>query len=250
MRRIGALFLYLQSWRILLEKQILLLRELQDVELRIKELKGDQERYPKEIEELDHRITSEREAAQEEKERLQTLEKERRQKEVELNDEGERIKKSKGRLFEVKTNKEYQALLHEIETMELSTSKHEDDILAILEEIDELRTSVSKREGELAVVEKEIRAEIAELEKRVTDLVEEIAVIEKRREEVLKSLDPGLITAYETLKVRRGMALSEVRGGVCQGCYVNIPPQMYNEVQRNEALIRCPNCSRFLFWGK
>jgi len=233
-----------------LKNQILLLRELQEVELKIEGLKGDQERYPLRIKELDERIASEKELAFQEKEKLQNLEKERRRKEGELNDQGEKIKKSKGRLFEVKTNKEYQALLHEIESMETSMSQLEDEILAILEEIDELKGEVSKREGDLVTAEKETRAEIAELEKKLTDLVDEIAAMEGSRDDIIKKLDPELIRAYETLKIRRGTALVAVRRGVCQGCFVNIPPQMFNEVQRNDMLIRCPNCNRFLFWGE
>lgn len=231
-----------------MEKQILLLRELQEAELKIRELKGDQERYPHKIKNLDERLASEKETALQEKERLQILERERRQKEGELNQEGERTKKTKGRLFEVKTNKEYQALLHEIELMEKSTDIKEDEVLAILEEIDQLRGSVSEREGALVTVEKETRAEISQIEEKLAHLVEEIAIMEKRREDIIKTLEPELMKAYETLKGRRGTALAAVKRGVCQGCYVNIPPQMFNEVRRNEMLIRCPNCSRFLFW--
>ncbi len=223
---------------------------MQEVELKIEGLKGDQERYPLRIKDLDERIASEKELAFQEKERLQNLETERRRKEGELNDEGEKIKRSKGRLFEVKTNKEYQALLHEIESMEKSMSQLEDETLSILEEIDELKGTVSKREGDLVTAEKETRAEIGELEQKLTDLVDEIAAMEGSRDDIIKKLDPELIRAYETLKIRRGTALVAVRRGVCQGCFVNIPPQMFNEVQRNDMLIRCPNCNRFLFWGE
>ena len=231
-----------------MKENISLLRELQEAELRIKGLKGDQERYPRKIRELDERLASEKDAARQEKERLQTLEKQRRQKEGELSQEGERIKKTKGRLFEVKTNKEYQALLHEIELMENSSSQKEDEILAILEETDELRESVSKREGALVTFEEEIRAEISQIEEILARAVQEIEATVKRREDIIKTLDGELMRAYETLKSRRGTALAAVRGGACQGCYVNIPPQMFNEVQRNDTLIRCPNCSRFLYW--
>ncbi|MBW2057025.1 MAG: hypothetical protein JRH07_08040 [Deltaproteobacteria bacterium] len=231
-----------------MEKPILLLRELQETELRIEGLRGDQERYPLKIKELDERLKSEKETILQEKERLRLLEKERRRKEGELNEEGEKIKKTKGRLFDVKTNKEYQALLHEIELMESSSDRKEDEILAILEETDELRKTVSKREGSLVAVEKEVRAEISETREKLARLVEEITAMEKRREDIIKSLDGDLLAAYETLKARRGTALAAVRRGACQGCYVNIPPQMSNEVQRNDRLIRCPNCNRFLYW--
>ena len=231
-----------------MKTQILLLRELQEAELRIRVLREGQERHPLEIKHLNEKLTSEEEAAHQERERLQFLEKDRRRKEGELEEQGERIKKTKGRLFEVKTNKEYQALLHEIEMMEESTGKNEDEILSILEEIDQLRGSVSEREGSLAEFGKEVRSEISQIEKQLDQLVEDIDATERRREDIVGTLEPELLRAYETLKQRRGTALAVVKRGVCQGCYVNIPPQMFNEVQRNEALIRCPNCSRFLFW--
>jgi len=232
-----------------LENPVLLLRELQEIELKVGRMKGDQERYPSKIKELDQRLVSEKEAALREKERLETLEKERRWKEGELTEQGERIRKAKGKLFELKTNKEYQAFLHEIEQMENFTGQKEDEILANLEETDQLRESVSKREDALVIVEKETRAEISDIEKKLAQLVEEIATTEKRRKDIIKTMDGGLMKAYEALKVRRGTALAAVKRGACQGCFVNVPPQMFNEVQRNDTLIRCPNCNRFLFWG-
>jgi predicted nucleic acid-binding Zn-ribbon protein len=221
--------------------------ELQEAELRIKGLKGDQESYPRKIKDLDEELTSKKETASRDRERLETLEKERRRKEGELSDEGERIKRTKGRLFEVKTNKEYQALLHEIEAMEHATSQKEDEILSILEEMDQLRASLSERENLLVTVERETHAEISEIEGKMVHLVEDIAAVERRREDIVRSLGGDLMKAYEALKARRGNALAAAIGGACQGCYVNIPPQMFNEVQRNDTLIRCPNCSRFLY---
>jgi hypothetical protein len=231
-----------------LKKQIFLLRELQDTEFKIRGLKGDQDRYPREIEQLQTKLSSEKETAAQDKERLDFLEREHRRKEGDLDELGDKIRKTKGRLFEVKTNKEYQALLHEIGRMEESTDKNEDDILAMLDEIDQLRGSVTQREGDLVNLEQEVRTEVAEIEKKLARIVEEITTAEKRREEIRASLDPDLVRAYETLKQRRGTALTVVKNGVCQGCYVNIPPQMVNEVQRNDTLIRCPNCNRFLVW--
>jgi predicted nucleic acid-binding Zn-ribbon protein len=240
--------LYIGLGRNFLKEQIILLRELQDTEVRIRGLKNDQERYPREIDQLNEKLSSEKETASREKERLEFLERERRRKEGELDGLGEKIKKSKGRLFEVKSNKEYQALLHEIGRMEESTSRNEDEILALLDEIDELRGSVSQREGDLVTVEKETQDEVAKIEGALTHIVKEIDAAEKQRKKILASMNPDLVKAYETLKQRRGRALALVKRGVCQGCYVNIPPQMFNEVQRNDTLIRCPNCNRFLFW--
>jgi predicted nucleic acid-binding Zn-ribbon protein len=69
------------------------------------------------------------------------------------------------------------------------------------------------------------------------------------REEVLQELAPEHVERYNTLKKKRnGIAIVLVKNEGCQGCYVNIPPQMYNEVQKYKEIILCPNCNRILYW--
>ena len=87
------------------------------------------------------------------------LEKERRKKEGHLNLEQEKIKRAEWRMFEVKTNKEYQALLNEIEAIKEATSREEEEILQVLEEIDELRKNLAKREKEMTTNLEKIETE-------------------------------------------------------------------------------------------
>jgi hypothetical protein len=58
-----------------------------------------------------------------------------------------------------------------------------------------------------------------------------------------------LITRYELIFARRGgTAVVEVTGGICQGCYMNIPPQLWNEIIRSEKVNLCPSCQRILYY--
>ena len=116
--------------------QLDLLWELQKIDLELRNLKEAQEGYPKEIKHLDEKQKLEREKIQKEKEKVESLEKDRRHKEGELSLEQEKVKKTEGRMFEVKTNKEYQALLTEIDTLKGASSREEEEILQLLEEID------------------------------------------------------------------------------------------------------------------
>ena len=100
-----------------MREQLELLWELQKIDLELKSIKEERDRYPKEMKKLDERQNIEKERIQKEKEKIELLEKERRQKEGHLNAEQEKIKRAEGRMFEVKTNKEYQALLSEIEAI-------------------------------------------------------------------------------------------------------------------------------------
>src|SRR5512136_1134782 len=106
-----------------LRDQLDLLWELQKIDLDLRHIKEERERYPKEIKKLDEKKNIEKEKIQKEKEKVDLLEKERRQKEGHLNLEQEKVKRAEGRMFEVKTNKEYQALLNEIEAIKEASSR-------------------------------------------------------------------------------------------------------------------------------
>jgi uncharacterized protein len=232
-----------------LKEQLDLLWELQRIDLELRGIKTSQEGYPKEIKRLDERQKAEKEKIQKEREKVELLEKERRHKEGQLTLEQEKVKKTEGRMSEVKTNKEYQAILTEIDTMKGAHNREEEEILQLLDEIDELKKSLSKREKEIASILTKIEGEKKTLQEKMT---RDEAILKRqieRREIVAKQLESNLYKLYNTLKEKRqGVGVVSARQETCQGCYVNVPPQMFIEVQKNNAVIRCPNCNRILYW--
>ena len=232
-----------------MKEQLELLWELQKIDLTLKRIKEERDRFPKEMKKLDEKQNIEKEKVQKEKEKMESLEKERRQKEKNLNTEQEKIKRAEGRMFEVKTNKEYQALLTEIETIKEATSREEEEILQILEEIDELKKDLLKREKEVTTTLEKIEKEKKKIQEKM-DQGDGLWKEQKERREILsKQLESGLFKLYNTLKEKRqGVGVVNVKDETCQGCFVNIPPQMFIEVQKYNTLIRCPNCNRILYW--
>ena len=229
--------------------QLELLWELQKIDLTLQEIKGERERYPKEMRRLDEKQSIEKDKIKKEKEKVELLEKERRQKEGHLSLEQEKIKRAEGRMFEVKTNKEYQALLKEIETIKEANSREEEVILRVMDEIDALKKDLAKREKEISATVSKIEAEKNVIEAGVSQSEVLWKKQMERREVLSKQLDSNLFRLYNTLKEKRqGVGMVAARQETCQGCYVNIPPQMYNELQRNNTLVRCPNCNRVLYW--
>jgi predicted nucleic acid-binding Zn-ribbon protein len=232
-----------------LREQLELLRELQKIDLTLKKIKEERDRFPKEMKKLDEREHIEKERIQKEREKIESLEKERRQKERNLNTEQEKIKKAEGRMFEVKTNKEYQALLSEVEAIKEVTSREEEEILKILEEIDELKKDLLKREKEVTTTLEKIEREKKKIQEKMDQGDGLWKEQKERRETLSKQVDSGLYKLYNTLKEKRqGVGVVNVREETCQGCFVNVPPQMFIEVQKNNAIIRCPNCNRILYW--
>ena len=229
--------------------QLELLWELQKIDLSLKSMSEERDRYPKEIKKLDENQDMERERIQKEREKIDLLEKERRRKEGHLNTEQEKIKRAEGRMFEVKTNKEYQALLSEIEGIKETNSREEEEILQVMDEIDELKKDLSKREKEMAITAERIEAEKRKIQERMAhgDAVWKQQV--QRREVLSKQIESKLFKLYNTLKEKRqGVGVVSVKQETCQGCFVHVPPQMFIEVQKTNSLIRCPNCNRILYW--
>jgi predicted nucleic acid-binding Zn-ribbon protein len=232
-----------------LRDQLELLWELQKIDLLLKTLKEERDRYPKEMKKLDENQVIEKERIQKEREKIESLEKERRRKEGNLNVEQEKIKRAEGRMFEVKTNKEYQALLSEIEVIKEVNSREEEEILQVMDEIDELKKDLSRREKEMAITMEKIEAEKRKIQE---GMARGDAVWKKqleRREVLSKQIESKLFKLYNTLKEKRqGIGVVSAKQETCQGCFVNVPPQMFIEVQKNNSLIRCPNCNRILYW--
>ena len=232
-----------------MREQLGLLWELQRIDLNLKHIKEERDRFPKEMKRLEESQNIEKERIQKEKEKIELLEKERRKKEGHLNAEFEKIKRAESRMMEVKTNKEYQALLSEIEAIKEANSRKEEEILQVLEEIDELKKDLLKREKEMATHLEKIEAQRKLIQDKMVKGEGEWKRRMERREVLTKQIESSLFKLYNTLKEKRqGISVVRVKQETCQGCFVNIPPQMFIEVQKNNAIIRCPNCNRILYW--
>ncbi|MGQ9508899.1 MAG: zinc ribbon domain-containing protein [Thermodesulfobacteriota bacterium] len=232
-----------------MKEQLELLWELQKIDLDLKYIKEEREQFPKEMKKLEEKQNLEKERFQKEKEKLESLEKERRKKERELQIEQEKIKKAEGKMSEVKTNKEYQALLAEIDTVKESASRIEEDILIVMEEIDEIKKHLLKKEKEMASNLEKIEAEKKRIQERMAE-GEKVWKEKMERKDILsKQIESDLFKLYNTLKEKRhGVGIVRVEKETCQGCFVHVPPQMFIEVQKTNSLIRCPNCNRILYF--
>jgi len=230
------------------KKQLQLLWKLQTMERQIEEAQKEQESYPLALERLEGLLKAQEEKKEEEKRRIEELERERVKLEGELEIESERTKRSQLKLLEIKTNKEYQALLKEIEMGKEHSSQQEEEIIRMLDEIDRLKTDYAGTVERAHRERKEIEEEQAKVKEQMVAVEQNITHWHQNREEIVRELDPDLLKRYTTLKERRnGIAVVLVKNEGCQGCYVNIPPQMYNEVQKNKEIIVCPNCHRILY---
>jgi predicted nucleic acid-binding Zn-ribbon protein len=161
----------------------------------------------------------------------------------------ELLKKTKARQFEVKTNKEYEAILKEIETIEAKNSEAEDQIITLLDEIDRGKAAFVNTEKEFKEFERRYESDRKMIEDELGALDSELKVLQEKSEAVRLKIDSALLKKYEAIKtINMGLAVVPAWKEVCQGCHMNIPPQLYNELQKTVQLITCPNCNRILYW--
>lgn len=232
-----------------MEHELGTLYEAQKIELQIIEKETKLQTAPKRLKEMDEELKQLKEKLEREKVVFEELEKERRKKEKELDVDKEKIKKIESKLYEVKTNKEYQALLKEIEAAKTTNDKTEEDILTLMEKIEELKKDHTSSQVRLQKREKEIEIEKTRLDTEIKSMDKIIGELKAQRDNLLSVLSSELTSKYNMLKGRRGgIAVTNVKNGVCLGCFMNIPPQLFIEVTKNKKLIQCPSCNRILYF--
>lgn len=182
--------------------------------------------------------------------RAEWLEKDklRQEKEQLLQEESKKATEKRMRMSRIKNIKELQALQREIDQIKLGNAQLEEELIKLLEEAEVCATSLKAKEEELKKLQDEWKEKRGELEAQVAGIEQAVAEASAVRQAIATRLNGELIERYELIFSRRGgMAVVTVSEGICQGCYMNIPPQLWNEIIRSEKLILCPSCHRILY---
>ncbi|CCK80515.1 zinc ribbon domain-containing protein [Desulfobacula toluolica] len=222
--------------------------KLQEAETQIFRLKTVLEKVEKEKENLSIRLKQFGNALEDHKENLSSAVKACRDIEMEIQIIDERIVKSNEKLRMVKTNKEYQLFLREVDDNKKRKDALETELLEHLDEKEKMEKIVQENENEYKLLKDQIDAEQNDIDKKSIDDRELLDEYLDRQEEIGKSLDPSLMNRFAKIsKMNGGLAVVNVENEVCMGCFMNVPPQLYIEVQRGNSLISCPQCSRILY---
>ncbi len=182
-------------------------------------------------------------------EKVELLEKRRRDLEAESEDELVRVKDRQTKLMNVQTNREYQSLLKEIEDGKKANSERDDELVRLLERVEALREKIVEESNLCKEEESILVQEESEVVKQAGKLAAQKEKIVKMRGDKSGDIVENLLKKYNLLREKRnGLAIVGVCNAVCQGCYMNIPPQMFNELLKGEQLLSCPTCNRMMYY--
>ena len=161
-----------------------------------------------------------------------------------------RLTKFKDQLASVKTNREYQAMQHEIATAQSDLGTVEEKVLERMVEADSLVAEVKQAEAAFALQRKAIDAEKQELIDDLVTVEASLATSRAARESLVKDLDPRMLALFDQIsKVRKGQALSSAtRDGLCSLCHVRLRPHVFQQVRQNDSIHQCESCKRILYW--
>ncbi|MEE9543921.1 MAG: C4-type zinc ribbon domain-containing protein [Thermodesulfobacteriota bacterium] len=164
----------------------------------------------------------------------------------------EKIEKDEARVSEITSDKALKALTKEMGTARRVVKNAKERLDKIEPVGSEKSAVVEEKTVALEKLRLEIETMTEEMDAKGSEWEEVIAAKTIEREAVIKDLNPSVLKRYETIKSRRGgQGLAKVFNETCQGCFIHIPPQVYNIlIKGTEELIACPNCHRILYFLK
>lgn len=223
--------------------------ELQTVDGQLYALRRQRQQKPAQIEQLKAAHQAEAQRVKTVEEQLKTLQVKRGSMEGDLSAKEANVKKLQMQLYQVKTNREYTALQHEIEGLKADNSVLEEEILRLMEQVDQQKAALVSAQAAFKTEAARHQEAVAVVERETAALDAEIARLQAQRQTVTPRIDPKLLAQYErVLERREGIGLAPVRQGACSGCYMNLPPQTINEIRLKERLIACESCARLLYY--
>jgi uncharacterized protein len=223
--------------------------QLQRAENELRRLEDELSSVPRRRSALERELAQERARLDEAKTAHEACQKSRRRHEAELQDLEAKRSRHKEQLMEVKTNKEYTAKLHEIETVERQIGEREDQILEELERADTLTAALKQAEATCREAEERQRVELAALAEAEARLLATRQRLTEERNGVAAGIAEQPLDMFRRVaKLRGGVAVAEARDGMCQVCHVVLRLQLFVDIKHNEEIVQCQSCSRILYY--
>jgi uncharacterized protein len=232
-----------------LSAQIEMLASLQTVDREIKQHHGKKQNLLGELKSKELLIQTRKEEIQKLSLALAETEKQRQEKDRVLQEESKKAADRRMRMNRIKNSKELSALQREIDLIKQNNSEREEELIKLMEDAERARAVIRTKQEEVAALQADWERSQAEFNAQLTGIDQAVLEAAARRQAIAAKVAKDLISRYEMIFSRRGgTAVVEVTGGICQGCYMNIPPQLWNEIIRNDKVHFCSSCQRILYY--
>ena len=214
-------------------------------------LRGRLGTLPKSVEELSEQLLSEKERLRELSELIVSRQQRQASIQKELAIFEEEAKKREKRLYNLKSDDAFRVLMREIQNLKKGKKMLEEEALQLEEDIPRSSEEMHMLTSRVEQLEKEYHSKADSVEKERQGLLVELEYASSQIERLKGQLTPECVRHYELIRSSSLLPIvAPVRNGTCYGCYMNIPPQLFNRVQANRDVIVCPSCHRILYFDK
>ncbi len=231
------------------EAEIDRLAALQDFDSKLKERVDRVGELSAAADEFEAKVIKRRVAVAQLTAQRHALEKQRSEMDARLEVDGGRMRDNRMRMSRVKTDRELMALQREIDLGREAKQQLEEELLTVMESLERIGTQLAEEELVLVGLESEVQARIEVPRAEASALSEGLDAAKAQREQLALGIELSLRGKYEQIFGRRGgTAVVEARQGICTGCRMSLPPQLFNELQRYKQVRQCPSCHRIIFY--
>jgi len=220
---------------------------IQELVHEIRAATGVVESAPGRIEEIEARFRERNAEYVAVRERHDELDRDQRTRSSELGTLEEKLRKFMDDLMQVKNQREYAAMLKEIDTVKAQIGEHEEAVLKDMDEIERLQGELASKEEHIGREREAVGRERSEVESEAEAARRTIERLNRTRDEVEAGLPDALRDQVRQLELRRqGQFLARAENGTCQACYVRIRPQVFQEIRQAQVVHTCDSCRRLL----
>ncbi len=230
------------------QEQLRLLKDLQTIDSQAQAVQHDRRHLEKELGALEAEAERVRAMVADLQGSLEALQAERRELGQALTQERDNVTKAEARLPAIKTQKEYFAVLKEVDTAKKMNREIEERIQQKDAEISALEQEKQEKDQVLAAQEEKVSERRSDIESRLAEIDQVLSTHDGERAAISKKIPVPLRKRYQMLFDRRGgIAVVEARQGACLGCNMQLPPQVFNSLFRHEEVQACPHCNRLIY---
>ncbi len=224
--------------------------QLQIVDSTIAEARARIAAHPQRIADADERVAEATRTLESIKHRLKDSHAARSEAEKNASIFQGRLTKFKDQLAAVKTNREFTAMQHEIDTAQTELGVAEEKVLERMMEADGIAAEIKQSETALASLRKATDTEKRALAQELAAAEEALRTALDGRDGVVSQIDPQTMAIFEQVaRGRKGVAMcTATRDGLCSVCHVRLRPQVFQLVRQNAQIVQCDSCQRILYY--
>ena len=231
-----------------IKEQLKKLVELQKLDFDIYALKRDLEEKPARVDELKAQFETKKVTLKQLEEKLKGIQVDQKNFELDLKQKEDLITKADQSLGLLKSNKEYQARLYEIESFKADKSIIEEKLLLLFDDVENVRKKYEQEKIVVAQEERKYLEQKKQVDDEIAVIKDRVRVLESQRNQLVPGVHPDYLQRYDKiLHNKDGLAIVPIKNHACGGCYMNVTEQVVNTIKMHDKIVYCDMCARMLY---